>query len=144
MFKIIIKDTCFGTWKVFEILFPFFSLCVGPGPGETFRVPRMYNTEYQFYGSEKPVTVWLNIKASRNARYRGLFTCTSHDVEREYHYLFFFWKIYLNIYFTGWWTGSCGKDGWCWEGGGGRSVGGDGKSILIFWKILILSLDIFY
>lgn len=59
MFKISIKDTCFGTWKVFEILFPFFSLCVGPGPGETFRVPRMYNTEYQFYGSEKPVTVWL-------------------------------------------------------------------------------------
>lgn len=32
-------------------------LFTGPGPGETFRVPRMYNTEYQFYGSEKPVTV---------------------------------------------------------------------------------------
>ena len=39
----------------------FFIIFSGPGPGETFRVPRMYNTEYQFYGSEKPVTVWGNI-----------------------------------------------------------------------------------
>lgn len=29
----------------------------GLGKGETFQVPRMYNTEYQFYGSEKPVTI---------------------------------------------------------------------------------------
>lgn len=35
----------------------FFIIFSGPGPGETFRVPRMYNTEYQFYGSEKPVTI---------------------------------------------------------------------------------------
>lgn len=40
-------------------VYRFFSLDVfiGPGPGEKFQVPRMYNTEYQFYGSEKPVTV---------------------------------------------------------------------------------------
>lgn len=39
--------------------YKFVCLFTGPGPGkgETFQVPWMYNTEYQFYGSEKPVTI---------------------------------------------------------------------------------------
>ena len=42
----------FGQYLMFHTLFS-----AGPGSNETFRVPWMYNTEYQFYGSEKSVTV---------------------------------------------------------------------------------------
>lgn len=47
-------------WKNVKTLVAYHTVFsfTGPGPGETFRVPRMYNTEYQFYGSEKPVTIW--------------------------------------------------------------------------------------
>ncbi|CAH3013904.1 unnamed protein product [Porites evermanni] len=46
-------------WELFSLKVPkpWHAPLESPGPGETFRVPRMYNTEYQFYGSEKPVTV---------------------------------------------------------------------------------------
>ena len=53
------KETNFSFKKNIWLILKTICLFTGPGPGkgETFQVPRMYHTEYQFYGSEKPVTI---------------------------------------------------------------------------------------